>query len=191
MRRRISIQAFPMTILVPVLVVATCGTLFAQRRPGRPAPPASRYGYTFVVDVKSLPDGVKIRTVGEPQANRHFMSNGSDVPLVINERFSQERLVGGTKLVSGQVFHYFPNGVPMAGKTHLKGWQAPFGVIKETLLTLPKDPAKIYEGRKPGVPAKLPPNENSSIAAKLDGKPYAIKIKIVYHLNPAYDQANK
>ena len=114
---------------------------YAQRR-GRPAPPPSRYVYTLKIDAKSLPKGVDVRTVGTGNTSRYFIKNTSDKPLVINERYQDKRLVSGAKLVSGKVYHYFPNGVPMEGKRHLKGWQAPFGVIKETLLSLPKESAR-------------------------------------------------
>jgi hypothetical protein len=64
------------------------------------------------------------------------------------------------------VYQYFPNGVPMEGKTHLKGWQAPFGDIPETILTLAKEPARIHEGRGPGLSKELPEPEAFSIPAK-------------------------
>lgn len=172
-----------------VAVVVTVAAPAAAQR--RPAPPPSRYTYTFEIDKKSLPKGVSVRTVGDKSATRHFLKNTGDKPLIINERYQGKTLVTGTKLVDGQVFQYFPNGVPMEGKTHLKGWQAPFGVIKETLLYLPKEPAKIYEGRKPGLPKTLPPDEPGVIAAKYDGKPLVIKITIRYHLNPAYDKPGR
>ena len=159
---------------------------YAQRR-GRPAPPPSRYGYTLKFDAKSLPKGVVVRTVRSGATSRYFIKNTSDKPLVINERYQAKRLVSGAKLVSGKVYHYFPNGVPMEGKRHLKGWQAPFGVIQETLLSLPKEPAMIYKGRKPGLSKKLPPPEISTIPARYKGEPYKIKVTIQYHLNPAYD----
>jgi hypothetical protein len=106
---------------------------------------------------------------------------------VIYERFQGETLVSGTKLVSGKVYQYFPNGVPMEGKTHLKGWQAPFGEIKETVLYLPKEPSKIYEGRKPDLPKDLPAPEPFSIPGKLDGKPHELKGTVHYRLNDEYD----
>ena len=168
-------------------VLLLSGTVcFAQGR-GRPAPSPSRFRYTLKFDTKSLPKGVVIRSAPFQKTVRYFIKNTSDVPLIINERYQAKRLVSGAKLVSGKVYHYFPNGVPMAGKRHLKGWQAPFGVIKETLLTLPKDPVTIYKARKPGLSKKLPLAENSTIAAKYNGKPYKIKLSIHYHLNPAYD----
>ena len=159
-----------------LLLLSFSGTLgYAQGR-GRPAPPPSRYGYTLKFDAKSLPKGVKIRTVRSGKTTRHFIKNTSDAPLVINERYQAKRLVSGTKLVSGKVYHYFPNGVPMAGKRHLKGWQAPFGVIKETLLVLPNPPATIYKGRKPGLSKKLPPvpTENSIRACIAGHSPFEI-----------------
>jgi hypothetical protein len=81
----------------------------------RPAPPPSRYGFTFVIDAKSLPKGVTIREVRSETSIRYFIKNTSDMPLIINERFQNNRLVSGAKLVSGEVLNYFPNGVPMAG----------------------------------------------------------------------------
>jgi hypothetical protein len=152
----------------------------------RPAPPPSRYGFTFVIDAKSLPKGVTIREVRSETSIRYFIKNTSDMPLIINERFQNNRLVSGAKLVSGEVLNYFPNGVPMAGKRHLKGWQSPFGKIPETLLYI-KEPKKIYEGRKVGLTRKLPPEEKLSIAANLNGKPYEILGTIHFHLNKAYD----
>ena len=100
----------------------------------RPAPPPSRYGFTFKIDAKSLPKGVTVREVRNESSVRYFIKNTSNVPLIINERFQNDRLVSGAKLVSGRVLHYFPKGVPMEGKRHLKGWRAPFGEIPETLL---------------------------------------------------------
>ena len=153
----------------------------------RPAPPPSRYGFTFKIDAKSLPKGVMVREVRNESSVRYFIKNTSDVPLIINERFLQnDQLASGAKLVSGRVLHYFPNGVPMQGKRHLKGWQAPFGEIPETLLHI-KEPKKIYEGRKVGLTKELPNPEKISIPANLAGKPYEIKGTIKYHLNKAYD----
>jgi hypothetical protein len=154
---------------------------------GRPAPPPSRYGYVLKFDARSLPAGVTIREVSDKLGTRYFIKNTSDVPLVINQRFDNERLVSGAKLVSGKVYQYFPNGVPMEGKQHLKGWQAPFGDIPETLLQLAKEPAKIYEGRKPGLSKDIPRPEAAAIPATFDGRPYEIKVTIHYHLNKAYD----
>lgn len=153
----------------------------------RPAPPPSRYGYVLKFDAKSLPAGITIRELSDNLGTRYFIKNASATPLVINQRFDNERLVGGTKLVSGKVYQYFPNGVPMQGKEHLKGWQAPFGDIPETLLQLAKEPAKIIEGRKPGLSKDLPPPEAAAIPATYDGKPHEIKVTIHYHLNKAYD----
>ncbi len=172
--------------LVGVSTLALGSVVYAQGRQ-RPAPPPSRYSYALKIDAEALPKGVTVREVRDALGSRWFITNASDVPLVIHERFQGETLAAGTKLVSGKVYQYFPNGVPMEGKTHLKGWQAPFGEIKETLLYLPQEPAKIYEGRKPGLPKDLPPDEDVSIPAKYDGKPYAIKGTVHYYLNQAYD----
>ena len=129
---------------VCLLAVSVLGSSAAAQR--RPEPPPSRYSYTMVVDAKSLPKGVSVRTLRAGGLTRIFIKNTGKKPLVINEIYQNKRLVSGAKLVSGQVFQYFPNGVPMAGKRHLKGWQAPFGVIKETLLRLPKDPKNNLRG---------------------------------------------
>jgi len=167
-----------------LLAIGFTGLGHAQ---GRPAPPPSRYGYSLKFDADSLPAGVKLREVRDGQP-RHFISNAGDRPLVINAKFQNDVLIAGTKLVSGKVYQYFPTGVPMEGKTHLKGWQAPFGDIPETLLLLPVDPAKIYEGRQPGLSKELPPPEPFSIPATYDGKPHAIRGTVHYHLNAAYDE---
>ena len=98
-----------------------------------------------------------------------------------------EVLVAGTKLMDGKVYHYFPNGVPMEGKTHLKGWQAPFGDIPETLLRLPRNPEEITTGRAPGLGPDLPQPQAFSLPAKYDDKPHPITGEIRFHLNPAYD----
>lgn len=158
----------------------------AQSR-GKPAPPPSRYAYTLKVDEKSLPKGVKIRKAEGEGPQRLFISNSSDKPLVIDERFQDKALVTGTKLMNGKVYHYFPNGVPMEGKTHLKGWQAPFGDIPETILRLPRDPEKIYAGRAAGLGKELPAPEPFSLPATFDGAAHPITGTIEYHLNPAYD----
>lgn len=158
---------------------------------GRPAPPPSRYGYSLKVDAASLPAGVKLRELRDELGARYFISNAGDRPLVINERFQNNVLVAGTKLVSGKVYQYFPTGVPMEGKTHLKGWQAPFGDIPETLLFLPDAPAKIYEGRQPGLSKELPAPEPFSIPVTYDGKTNAIRGTVHYHLNAAYDEFHK
>lgn len=173
------------TLVGLLLVSMSWGSSSVAR--DRPAPPPSRYGYTLSIDAKSLPDGITVREVRTGSMARYFIKNTSDVPLVINERYQGDRLISGAKLVAGKVYHYFPNGVPMQGKQHLKGWQAPFGDIEQTLLYLPKEPAKIYEGRKPSLSKKLPPPEPTEIPATYDGKPYKIKVTIQYHLNPAYD----
>ena len=118
----------------------------------RPAPPPSRYGFIFKIDTKSLPKGVMVREVRNESSIRYFIKNTSDIPLIINERFQNDQLVSGAKLVSGRVLHYFPNGVPMQGKRHLKGWQAPFGEIPplpgERLIN--KSAPSFYSFAKPG-----------------------------------------
>ena len=170
------------------LLFATFLTVLIGYSRDRPAPTPSRYGFTFAIDAKSLPKGVTIREVRNESSVRYFIKNTSDVPLIINERFLQnDRLASGaTKVVSGRALHYFPDGVPIQGKRHLKGWQAPFGEIPETLLHI-KEPKKIYEGRKVGLTKELPKPEKMSIPANLGGKPYEIKGTIKYHLNKAYD----
>lgn len=168
-------------LLLTLLLFLSCSTAFAQRKP---APPASKYAYTFELDVKSLPKGVVARKATDGPV-RYFLKNESDVPLVIDERFQNETLVGGTKLQNGKVFGYFPSGVPMEGKQHLKGWQAPFGDIEETLLNLNKEPAGIAAGREAGAPDEPPTPEAIAIPAKYDGKPYEIKGTIRYRLNEA------
>lgn len=167
------------------MLLALC---HAQSR-GKPAPPPSRYTYTLTFDEKSLPKGVTIREAKDPP--RHFITNSSEVPLVIDERFQDKTLVGGTKLMGGKVYHYFPNGVPMEGKQHLKGWQAPFGDIHETIVRLPRDPEKIYAGREPGLGKDLPDAEPFSIPATYDGQPHPLTGTIHYQLNPAYDEYYK
>lgn len=154
----------------------------------RPAPSPSRYAYSFQIDEKSLPKGVTVREAGEGNTRRYFIKNSGEKPLVIGEIFSNEKLVSGTKLENGKVYGWFPSGVPMEGKTHLKGWQAPFGDIEETLLVLPREPLKIPEGRKPGLGKEVPKPEESAIQVNYDGKPYEIKITIHYRLNEAYDK---
>ncbi len=168
---------------VVVIFAAVCP---AQSR-GKPAPPPSRYTYTLKVDVKALPKGVTVREAKDEGPPRLFIANSSDAPLVIDERFQNNVLVTGTKLMGGKVYHYFPTGVPMEGKTHLKGWQAPFGDIPETILRLPRDPEKVYAGRAEGLGKELPEPEAFSIPATFDGKPHPITGQIHYHLNEAYD----
>lgn len=177
-------------ILAVLLLVTRVASLPAQGR-GKPAPPPSRYTYMLKVDEKSLPMGVKIRESSDALPPRLFISNAGDKPLVIDERFQNKVLVSGAKLMNGKVYHYFPTGVPMEGKTHLKGWQAPFGDIPETILRLPTDPAKIAESREPGLGAELPKPEPFSITASYDDKPHAITGEIHYQLNPAYDEFHK
>lgn len=187
-RRRPALSRDTMAAGLGLLLVSVHGLGYSQKRP---APPPSRYGYSLKVDAASLPAGVKLREVRDELGTRYFISNAGDRPLVINERFQNDVLAAGTKLVSGKVYQYFPTGVPMEGKTHLKGWQAPFGDIPETLLFLPADPVKIYEGRQAGLSKELPPPEPFSIAAKYDGKPHEIRGTVQYHLNAAYDEFHK
>lgn len=153
----------------------------------RPAPQQSRYSYYLKIDEKSLPKGVKLRVNKSEFGVRNFITNTSDVPLVINEIYSNDRLVAGKKLVGGKVLQWFPNGVPMQGKTHLKGWQSPFGEIKEAILRLPRDPAMIAKGRQKGLSEKLPANEEVVIRSLYDGKAYEIKATVIYELNPKYE----
>ena len=174
---------FP-AIAAAALLVGTFPTLARER----PAPPPSRYAYSFKVDEKSLPKGVSVREVVDGKNSRYFIKNAGETPLVIGEIYSNDKLVSGTKLAGGKVYGWFPSGVPMEGKTHLKGWQAPFGDIEETLLTLPREPAKIIEGRKPGLGKEGPKPEDSTIKATYDGKPYEIKITIHYRLNETYEK---
>lgn len=172
------------SICCGVLLITALATQLPAR--DRPAPPASRYTYTLVIDTKSLPKGVNVRVQKDEFGVRNFISNTGDMPLVINEIYSNDRLVSGTKLVSGKVYNWFPNGVPMVGKQHLKGWQAPFGDSKEAIIRLPRDPVKIYEGRKAGLSDELPPNEKVVIQSLYDGKSYEIKATVIYALNPKY-----
>lgn len=181
----------PRTLIICLAVVLSAASLFAQGRSGKPAPPPSRYGFRLAIDTKSLPEGVTVREVRDQLGSRWFIANASEIPLVIHERFQNDQLVTGTKLVKGLVYQYFPNGVPMEGKTHLKGWQAPFGDIKETLLYMAREPEKIIEGRQPGLSKEVPAPEPLSIPAKLDGKPIQIKGTIEYYLNEEYDKFHK
>ncbi|HTN75962.1 MAG TPA: hypothetical protein VL096_11975, partial [Pirellulaceae bacterium] len=48
-------------------------------------------------------------------------------------------------------------------------------------------PAKIYEGRAPGLGKELPEPEEFSLPATYDSKPHPITGKIHYHLNAEYD----
>ncbi len=171
--------------VLSVCLLAT--TVYGQGRPARkPAPPESRYTYTLEFDKEKLPPGIEIRTVSDNLGTRHFIKNTSDKPLDIDLRHQGDRLAGGKRLVSGAVLMYFPNGVPVAGKQHLKGWQSPFGKVEETIIGLPRPPAKIYEGRNPATPAVIPPAERTEIKAEYDGKPYAIPVTIRYGLNPKF-----
>ena len=138
-----------------------------------------------------MPKGVTVRETREGGPPRWFIANTGETPLVINERFQNGALVSGAKLVGGLVYHYFPSGVPMEGKTHLKGWQAPFGDIKETLLTLDKEPPQIYEGRRPGLSKELPPPEKVTIPAKFGDKPFASPAVVEFHHNDAYDEFHR
>jgi hypothetical protein len=182
-----SVSFMSRTIGMAAVLLAVSGAVlsYAQQRP---APPPSRYTYSLVVDLESLPKGVKIRESDDDLTPRLFISNSSDKPLIIDERSQNEMLVAGTKLAGGKVYHYFPSGVPMEGKTHLKGWQAPFGDIPETLLRLPRDPPTIAAGREKGLGRDLPKPEPFSIPANYDGKPHAIEGEIRYQLNNAYDE---
>jgi len=172
-------------LLTGLLLVVTLAA-FAEARE-RPAPQPSRYTYTLPIDEKSLPEGVTARVLRNEHGVRTFIKNSSDTPLVIDAIYSNDRLVSGKQLVNGKVFGWFPNGVPMQGKQHLKGWQAPFGDISEANIRLPRDPAKIYEGRKPGLDETVPAPEATIINTIYDDKPYEIKATITYHLNPAYE----
>jgi len=157
----------------------------AQRRP---ALPPSRYAYSFEVDQDSLPKGVTVTEKRDGDMVRHFIRNTSDRPLVIDKRMQDGRMVGGTKLVDGKVYGYFPSSVPMEGKTHLKGWQAPFGDIEQTTLILPREPETIYKGRTPGLGREVPPDEAYALPVEYDGKPHEIKLTIRYRLDPDYDK---
>jgi len=156
----------------------------------RPVAP-SRYGFTLKFDAKSVPEGIEIREMRSGNVARYFVRNTGDVPLIINTRYQNDRLVSGAKLVNGKVYDYFPDGVPMAGKRHLKGWQAPFGERQKTLLALAKEPTTISAGRKPGLPKTLPPSEPISIPVIYGDEPHEIRATVVFHLNPAYDSFHK
>lgn len=161
---------------------------FVAEARDKPAPPPSRYTYSIKVDEKSLPKGVSVREVVTGGNPRLFVKNAGELPLVIGEIYSNNMLVSGTKLQNGKVYGWFPNGVPMEGKTHLKGWQAPFGDIAETILMLPREPGKIAEGRNPGLGREVPKPEAAVIQTNYDGQPHEIKIIIHYRLNEAYDK---
>ena len=172
--------------LLAVLLCLVVTTVATSRE--RPAPSPSRYSYTLEIDAKSLPKGVTLRVLKDEHGVRNFIKNPAETPLVVDEIYSNDRLVSGKKLVDGKVFGWFPNGVPMQGKTHLKGWQMPFGVQEETILRLPRPPAKIYEGRKPGLDKTVPKPEPIKINTLYDGKAYEIKATVIYALNPQYDK---
>jgi hypothetical protein len=156
----------------------------------RPASPPSRYGYSIKIDIESLPEGVTVREVGEVGNIRFFITNSSDIPLIINQRFDLiGRLACAEKLVSSKVYQYYPNGVCMEGLTHLKGWQDPFGEINSTLIYLEKVPQKIVAGRKPNLAKDcLPEPEPFAIPVNYDGQPYEIEGLIYYHWNDYYDE---
>jgi hypothetical protein len=99
------------------------------------------------------------------------------------------RLVHAQKLFPGKVYGYFSSGIPMEGKTHLKGWQEYKG-LNRLILSLARPPLKIYEGRKRNLSKILPKPEYISIPANYDGQPYEIKGFIHYHLNKLYDEYN-
>lgn len=117
---------------------------------------------------------------------RWFITNSSDKPLIINERFHLDgELEYGEKLVSGDFYQYFRHGIPMVGKEHLTGWQLAYAGSK--LFSLGHEPAKIYEGRRENLSKDLPEPEPFSFPAKYDGKPHELKGFIHYHLNDFYD----
>jgi hypothetical protein len=169
------------------LVILLFAADWAPAARDRPVSSPSRYGFTLKFDAKSLPAGIRIREVRSGNVARYFIKNTGQSPLIINSVYHNDRLVSGAKLVDGKVYNYFPDGVPMAGKRHLKGWQAPFGVSEETLLTLAKEPQTIYAGRKPGLSKTLPPSQPISIPVQYNAKPYTIEATVLFHLNPAYD----
>ncbi len=179
-------------LLIPFAVAAIA---FADRPAAdaggrKPAPPPSRYRYTLEFDKKTLPKGVAVREakIGDGTIVRYFVKNTSDTPLIFNDKYdATDRLVAGDKVVSGKAYQYYPNGVPMEGKQHLKGWQAPFGDMEEAAILLTTTPSKIADGHEPGKGKELPPPEPAVIPVKYDGKPYELKVTIHYHLNPAYD----
>ena len=104
-------------ISVAAFVIFLMGTVNISSANRRPAPPPSRYAYSFQVDAKSLPKGVSVRTATIGTTTRHFIKNQSDIPLIINERFHLKRLVAGTKLVSGESLFLFSKRRPHARET--------------------------------------------------------------------------
>ncbi|MEX2213807.1 MAG: hypothetical protein WD768_06755 [Phycisphaeraceae bacterium] len=173
-----------LTLPVLLLGLFIASAAHAQRRP---APQPSRYRYTLEFDKETLPQGVEVREVKIGELRRYMVKNTSNTLLIFNEKFSADKLVAGDKVVAGKAYHYYPNGVPMEGKQHLKGWQAPFGDMEEAAILLEKDPDKIHQGRKPGLGKELPAPEKTVIATKYGDKPYDLKVTIHYHLNSAYD----
>ncbi len=184
-----------LALLLTAHLLVHVASAFAERPASsagerKPAPQPSRYRYTLEFDKKALPKGVTVREVkiGDGQIVRYMVKNTSDTPLIFNDKYdATERLVAGDKVVSGKAYQYFPTGVPMEGKQHLKGWQAPFGDMEEAGILMTTEPSRIAEGRKPGLGKDLPPSESSAIAVKYDGKAYELKVTIHYHLNAAYD----
>lgn len=177
-----------LTVLGIIALTSLVGAAQTSRgKPDRPAPPPSRFSYTLTMDPASLPPGVTAKENKKGQATGFFMANTSDTPLIVKETFSLDKLVGGTKLVSGKVYFYFPNGIPMEGKQHLKGWQIFSDEIKQTIVTLPNEPATISANRKPGVPKNIPAPESFVIPVKYDGKEQSLRGTVRFHLNPEYD----
>ncbi len=148
--------------------------------------PPSRYGFELQFDAKSLPPGVSI--VRAPAGYYRF-SNTSKTPIIIEEHYISDRLVHGTKVEDNLVHGYFPSGIPQEGKTHLKGWQNLSKELTSAIWNPPVRTETIEKGRQPGISANVIPSpEPFRYPIKVGGKLHDITGRIVFHINPAYDQ---
>ena len=170
------------------LFLCASATAFQGRPTGdKPAGPPNRWNCTYTFDQKLLPKGVTLKQ--DPKHGIWWIANNSDVPLVINAVYSNGKLAGGAKLVSGQVYHYFPTGIPQEGKQHLKGWQMLAKEITNWMITDYPAASKAFDGQdgKLKRDTPIPPPEPFALKVEYHGKPYHLNGTITYSLNEAYD----
>jgi hypothetical protein len=167
----------------PVATNATRSATREEAPAGRkPAPARSRFRFQLEIDPKSLPEGVVVEKREVQKIFQTWIRNTGKTPLERLHLDGQGQPWGGTRLAEGKVYGYFPNGVPMAGKEHLKGWVLSEGVEWQQIIP-DQEPAGIAMGRQDGS-LEVPTPDSFSQEWTYGDKKWTITGRIVYSLNP-------
>jgi hypothetical protein len=154
----------------------------------RLAPPPSRFKYDFIVDPTTLPSGVTCETIRSASGYlQNWIKNSSEIPFQCFENDYLGRTILGFKLVDNKVYVYYPNGIPIVGKTHIKGWVL-WEHTDRHLLSFDGSLMAIYNAQQPGLPVTtpLPPDEIVTFLWDFGGREWTISGTIVYAIDENY-----